>query len=178
MGLQETRGDVKLQVEEWDTMEGDLSLQKLQLTLPDQFEECEELDQDGKAMEVWPTVERLTEDDLGTLDAVLQESNSQVEVYGLVQGTDEEWGENQPLVDQLRAARLKDYGDTVLCGKFSWINESPPIRGPHCEARIHLKVGAQAKAQKQIRLQGEKLQAMKEIAEGWVAAIGNTLAFG
>ena len=71
MGLQETRGDVKLQVEEWDAMDGDLSLQKLQLTLPDQFEECEELDQDGKAMEVWPTVERLTEDDLGTLDAVL-----------------------------------------------------------------------------------------------------------
>ena len=60
MGLQETRGDVKLQVEEWDAMDGDLSLQKLQLTLPDQFEDCEELDQDGKAMEVWPTVERLT----------------------------------------------------------------------------------------------------------------------
>ena len=79
-------------------MDGDLSLQKLQLTLPDHFEDCEEFDQDRKAMEVWPTVERLTEDDLGTLDAVLQESNSQVEVYGLVQGTNEEWGENQPLV--------------------------------------------------------------------------------
>ena len=35
MGLQETRGDVKLQVDESETMEGDLSLQKLQLTLPD-----------------------------------------------------------------------------------------------------------------------------------------------
>ena len=54
MGLQETRGDVKLQVEEWDTMDGDLSLQKLQLTLPDQFEECEELDQDGKAWRFGP----------------------------------------------------------------------------------------------------------------------------
>ena len=101
MGQQETRGDVKLQVEEWDTMDGDPSLQKLQLALPDQFEDCEEFDHDGRAMEVWPMVERLTEDDLGTLDVVLQESNSQVEVYGLVQGTDEEWGENQPLVDQL-----------------------------------------------------------------------------
>ena len=77
---------------------------------------------------------------------------------GLVQGTDEEWGENQPLVDQLRAALLRDYGTPVLCGKFSWLNESPPIRGPQCEARIRLKVGAQAKAQKQIRLQGEKLK--------------------
>ena len=85
-------------------------------------------------------------------------------MHGLVQGTDEEWGENQPLVDQLRAALLKDCGD-----KFSWINESPPIRGPHCEARIHLKLGAQAKAQRQIWQQGEKLQDMKEIAEGWVA---------
>ena len=98
---------------------------------------------------------------------------------------DEEWGENQPLVDQLRAALLKDYGGTVLCGKFSWINESPPIRGPRCEARIHLKVGAQAMAQRQIPLQEEKLQVMKEIAEGWVAngraglvvAIGDTQAF-
>ena len=42
-------------------MDGDLSPQKLQLTLPDQFEDCEEFDLDGKAMEVWPTVERLTE---------------------------------------------------------------------------------------------------------------------
>ena len=76
MGLQETRGDVKLQVEEWDTMYGDLSLEKLQLTLPDQFEDCEGFYHDGKAMEVWPTVERLTEDDLGILDAMLQEPNS------------------------------------------------------------------------------------------------------
>ena len=151
MRFQGTPGDAKLQVEDWDIQDGDLTLQKLQLPLPNQFEDREEYNNDGKAMEVWPTVERLTEDDLGTLDALLQESSSQVGVCGLVQGTDKEWGENQPLVDKLRAALLKDYGDTVLCGKFSWINESPPIRGPHCEARIHLKVGAQAKAQKQIR---------------------------
>ena len=88
---------------------------------------------------------------------------------GLVQGTDDEWGENQLLVDHLQVALLKEYGDAVLCGKFSWINESPPIWGRRCEARIHPKVGAQAKGKGQIRLQGENLHAMKEIAEGCVA---------
>ena len=102
--------------------------------MPDQFEDQEEFSQDGKAMDVWPTVEQLTANDLGTLDAVLHKSGNQVGVRGLGQGMDEKWGEHQPLVDHLRAARLKDYGDTVLCGKFSWINESPPIRGPHCDA--------------------------------------------
>ena len=43
------------------------------------------------------------------------------------------------------------------------------FEGPNCEAKIHLKVGAEAKAQKQIRLQDERLDAMREIAEGWVA---------
>ena len=57
----------------------------------------------------------------------------------------------------------------VLSGKCAWGPEGAPIRGPNCEAKIHLKVGVKAKAQKQIRLQGERLDAMKEIAEGWVA---------
>ena len=39
MGSQVIRGDVKLQVEESDAMEGDISFQKLQLPLPDEFEE-------------------------------------------------------------------------------------------------------------------------------------------
>ena len=32
-----------------------------------------------------------------------------------------------------------------------------------------MKVGAEAKAQKQIQLQGERFDALREIAEGWVA---------
>ena len=60
MGLQTRQGNVKLQVQEWDAMDGDLSLQKLQLTLPDQFEDQEESDQEGRSMEVWPREERLT----------------------------------------------------------------------------------------------------------------------
>ena len=62
----------------------------------------------------------------------------------------------------------RDHDSTVLSGKFAWGLEGAPIRGPNCEAKIHLKMGAEAKAQKQIRLQGERLDAMREIAEGWV----------
>ena len=72
MEPQGARGDVKLQVEEWDVMEDDLSLQKLQLTLPDQYEERDECENDGKAIEVWPTVEGLTEDDLDTVAGIQQ----------------------------------------------------------------------------------------------------------
>ena len=38
-------------------MEDDLSLQKLQLKLPEQYEERDECENDGKAIEVWPTVD-------------------------------------------------------------------------------------------------------------------------
>ena len=78
-------------------------------------------------------------------------------------------GENQGLVEELRSALHRDYDHDVLSGKFSWINEDSPIGGPHCEARVHLKMGAQARAIHPIRLAGEKLNAMKEIAEGWCA---------
>ena len=143
----EARGDVKLQVEEWDVMEDNLSLQKLQLTLPEQYEERDECENDGKAIEVWPMVEGLNEDDLDTLEEVLQVSSNRVGVCGLVQGTDEEWGENQPLVDQLRAALLKDYGDTVLCGKFNWKEyklilthflNMKPTEAPHQKQRVKI----------------------------------------
>ena len=73
----------------------------------------------------------------------------------MVKGDDSEWGVHQPLVEELRAAIHRDYGNTVLSGKFAWGPEGAPIQGPNCEAKIHLKVGAEAKAQKQIRLQGE-----------------------
>ena len=79
----------------------------------------------------------------------------EVQVQGMVKGDDNEWGVHEALVEELRAALHRDYDGTVLSGKFAWGPEGAPIRGPNCEAKIHLKVVAEAKAQKQIRLQGE-----------------------
>ena len=46
----------------------------------------------------------------------------------------------------------REYDHDVLSGKFSSVNEDAPIWGPHCEAQIHLKVEAQARAVHPIRL--------------------------
>ena len=62
----------------------------------------------------------------------------------------------------MRAAIHRDYDSTVLSGKFHWGPEGAPIRGDNCEAKIHLKQGAEA------RLTGERWEAMKAIGEGWV----------
>ena len=71
------------------------------------------------------------------------------------------------LVEELRAAINRDDDSTVLSGKFAWVPEGAPVRGPNCEAKIHLKVGAEAKAHKQIRLQGERLDAMRRMGCQW-----------
>jgi transposase InsO family protein len=111
----------------------------------------------------------LSEEELEALQAKFFDAVQEVEVSGLIQGEESEWGEHQALVDELRAAIHRDYDSTVLSGKFHWGPEGAPIRGENCEAKIHLKQGAEARAQKQIRLTGERWAAMKEIAEGWVA---------
>ena len=108
-------------------------------------------------------------EELAELQEDLWDDIQEVQVQGMVKGDDNEWGVHQALVEELRAALHRDYDSTVLSGKFAWGPEGAPIRGPNYEANIHLKVGAEAKAQKQIRLQGERLDARREIAEGWVA---------
>ena len=76
-----------------------------------------------------------------------------------------EWGEHQPLVDELRDKLHKDYDGVVLCDEAL---PDPPDRGPHCTARIFLKPGAEPKKQKQIFLQGERREAVQEIAGNWL----------
>ena len=66
----------------------------------------------------------------------------EVEVGGVIQGEESEWGEHQALVDELRAALHRDYDSTVHSGKFHWGPEGAPIKGDNCEAKIHLKQGA------------------------------------
>jgi hypothetical protein len=73
-----------------------------------------------------------------------------------------EWGENQALVDELRAKLHADYDGVVLCDEAL---PDPPVRGPHCEAQINLKPGAEPKKQKPILLQGERREAMIDIAK-------------
>ena len=86
-----------------------------------------------------------------------------------------EWGENQPLVDELRAKLLKDFGGTVLRTE---VLTDPPIRGPNCEAKIYLKPGAQPKKQKGILLQGERADAMRDIASEWLQHKKTESGFG
>ena len=47
-----------------------------------------------------------------------------------------EWGDNQAVVEGLRASIMEPYGGTVLCNE---IQQDPPNRGPNCEAIITLK---------------------------------------
>ena len=72
-------------------------------------------------------------------------------------------------MEQLRQKLHEDYDHDVLSSKFDWLKAEPPIRGPRFEAQVYLKKDVQAKAVKQIRLQGERLEARKEIAMGWCA---------
>jgi site-specific DNA-cytosine methylase len=110
-----------------------LQVQKLQLTLP------REAKKEGMVTRF--EEEGLTEEEVEEFEERFQEECDSVTVGGVVQGSDDEWGENQGLVEELRAALHRDYDHDVLSGKFSWIDEDAPIRGPHCEARIHLKMG-------------------------------------
>ena len=143
-----------------------LLLQKMQLTMPP----LEILEEDGEFdIEGWPDEEHLTPNELLNIQMVLGSQVQQAKIEGVVVGNDDEWGEHQELVDQLRQKFHADYDHDVLSSKFDWLKSEPPIRGPHCEAQVYLKKDAQAKAVKQIRLQGERLEAMKEIATGWCA---------
>ena len=70
---------------------------------------------------------------------------------------------------ELLTAIHRYYDSIVLSGKFKWGSKGAQIRDNNCEAKFHLKQGAEARAQKQIRLTGERWEAMKAIAGGWVA---------
>ena len=74
-----------------------------------------------------------------------------------------EWGEQQELVEGLRAGVMTDYGGTVLCNE---IQPDPPNRGPNCEAIITLNEGAQPKKQRAMPMHGERLEALGIIKEG------------
>jgi hypothetical protein len=76
-----------------------------------------------------------------------------------------EWGEFQPLVNELRRKISEDYKDVVFGEE---VKPNPPVRGPHCEARIFLKPGAQPKKQRTMQLMGERLEAMEAITKEWL----------
>jgi hypothetical protein len=75
-----------------------------------------------------------------------------------------EWGQYQSLVEELRAGLHADYDGTVLVDE---IDQDPPVRGPHCEGKIFLKPGAKPKKQGAMKLQGERLEGMKKVAQDW-----------
>ena len=140
-----------------------LRLQKMQLTVPP----LEIVEEDGEYyVEDWPGEEHLTPNEMLNIQLVLGSQVQQAKIEGVVVGNDDEWGEDQELVEQLRKKLHEDYDHDVLSGKFDWLKSEPPIRGPHCEAQVFLKEDAEAKAVKQIQLQGERLEAIKEIATG------------
>ena len=69
-----------------------------------------------------------------------------------------EWGEHQPLVEDLRKALFADYPD-VLANE---IKPNPPIRVEHCEGRIFLKPDAKPKKQRHMHMNGARLTALEE----------------
>ena len=147
--------------------QGNLQLWKMQLSLPDLIvhDSSEEV---GIHEEDWVD-NPLSVEELAEQQEELWDDIQAIRVNGMVKGEDTEWGEHQALVDEFKSAIHWDHDSSVLSGKFAWGPEGAPIRGPICEARVHLKVGAEARAPKQIQLQGERFDAMKEIADGWVA---------
>ena len=71
-------------------------------------------------------------------------------------------------MDELRVPIHRDYNSAIFSVKFQWGPKDTPIRVHNCEAKSHVKKGAEAWVQKQIRLTGEGWETMKAIAEGWV----------
>ena len=117
---------------EWADKNMCIQLRKLQLAVPnDGGTECG-ADENG------PEEERvndpLSDTELEDLQAKIYDSIQEVEVSGLIQGEESEWGEHQVLVDELRATIHWDYDSTILSGKFHWGPEGAPIRGDNCEA--------------------------------------------
>jgi hypothetical protein len=78
--------------------------------------------------------------------------------------SESDWGEHQPLVEEFCAKLHEDY-DNIVIGEETFLET--PHTCQHCTARIFLKPGAQPKKQKQILLQGERRDAMIEIAQNW-----------
>ncbi len=80
--------------------------------------------------------------------------------------SDSEWGEHQALFDELRAKLHEDY-DNIVLGEE--IFPDLPHRCPHCTAHIFFETRrATKKKQKQMLLQGERRDAMIEIAQNWL----------
>ena len=76
-----------------------LLLQKMQLTMPP----LEILEEDGEFdIEDWPDEEHLTPNELLNIQMVLGSQVQQAKIEGVVVGNDDEWGEHQELVEQLR----------------------------------------------------------------------------
>lgn len=96
----------------------------------------------------------------------------------MIQGEESECGEYQTLVDELHAAIHQYYNSPMLSGKCHWGPEGAPMRGDYSEAIIHLKKGAEARAQKQIELAGERHATTKANDEGEQPTGEQNLAVG
>ena len=94
----------------------------------------------------------LEHSELSEICEALEECQEPVLIRKVVAVNDlkNDWGEHQPLVDELRAAIYRDYDTTVLSGHVDWSEHDTPICGDNCRAVINLKLGAQGKAQQQI----------------------------
>jgi hypothetical protein len=68
-------------------------------------------------------------------------------------------------VEKLRASILEDYGDTVFNPE---IIVNPPVRGPFGYAYIPLKPNAKPMRQKTFSLHGERQEAYRKVAQGWL----------
>ena len=71
-------------------------------------------------------------------------------------------------MEELRAQLLKEYGNTVFCGKTGG---DPPVRGPFGEAEIVVKAGAIPVKQRPYQMTGERRAA-------WVARTDQLIADG
>ena len=132
---------------------------------------------DGFLDQEWiPTPWRMNENEMVGVMRICGAAEKEYAVKTLVtsQGT-LEWGEHQELVNSLRADILKEFTGTALAEVFQ---QDPPVRGKTCAGRITLKAGARAKKQRMMSMQGERLEALKEITKKWLKAKKVTLGMG
>ena len=130
--------------------EGNLHLWKMQLSLPDLF--VHDSSEDSEIHEEDWVEDPLSVEELAELQEELWDDIQGVQVNGMVKGDANEWGLHQALVEELRATIHRDYDSTVLSGKFAWGPEGAPIRGPNCEAQIHLKRSEERRVGKECRI--------------------------
>ena len=103
---------------EWMDKETFLQLRKMRLAVPNYGGA-----QSGAAEDVQEEEgvnNPLSKEELQALPAKFFDAIQEVEVNGLIQGEESEWGEHQTLEDELRAAIHRDYNSTVLSGKLQW----------------------------------------------------------